>query len=232
VNLTTQDRSHLAKDAAKQAPIGDRVYNVIAYADKPLGYKMAVAAMAFGALTACHSTTPPEYRLNPHPNERYEITMTVRDAPGPLTDAVGSMQYLVPDDSCVPATGGPMNPLRINPKKWIRYPLEKVAENTYRAEVWADGMVDEDYYGLGICKWTLVQTTLSLKGASVRFTPDLTLRELRSQQSKTIFFSKRAYDAQTLGDTPYSGSTQRSYFGQEVQDELFTIALTSRRISP
>jgi len=196
-----------------------------------LKQQVAVAAMAFGALTACQPMKRPEYQQNPNPKERYEITMTIQGAPGPLTDPVGSMQYLVPDDSCVPETGGPMNPLRINPKKWIRYPIEKVAENVYRAEVWADGMVDEDYYGLGICKWTLVQTTLSLKGASVRFTPDLTLRELRAQKPKTIYFSKRAYDAHALGDTPYSGNTQRSYFGQEVQDELFTIALTSRRIS-
>jgi len=197
-----------------------------------LKQQVAVAAMAFGALTACQPMKRPEYQQNPNPKERYEITMTIQGAPGPLTDPVGSMQYLVPDDSCVPETGGPMNPLRINPKKWIRYPIEKVAENVYRAEVWADGMVDEDYYGLGICKWTLVQTTLSLKGASVRFTPDLTLRELRAQEPKTLYFADAIYSATDLDGWPESGEESPFRFSEKVREDLFTITLTPKRVAP
>ena len=191
----------------------------------------ATAVLTAGALTACDiPQTKPEFKRNPNPQERYEITVTIKDAPGPFTDILGSMQYWVPDDSCMPESQP--SGIRKNPKEWIRYPIERVAENTYRAEVWTDGMVDEDYHGLGVCKWTLVQTTTRFRGKTVSFTPDLTLQELRAQQPKTLYFSNRTYLSTELEGFPDSGETSPSGFGVEVQDELFTITLTPQRIAP
>jgi hypothetical protein len=190
----------------------------------------AAAALTAGMVSGCASPSgKPEYKHNPNPKERYEITMTIQEAPGAFEGIVGSMQYLVPDDSCVPESD-PINGIRKNPKEWVRYPVEKVSDNQYRAVVWADGMVDENYYGLGVCKWEFMQATISLKGKSVRFMPWLKLQELRSQQPKTLYFSRRTYFAEK--GFPDYGDVDRSRFGAEVQDELFAITLTSRRLTP
>ncbi|MEB1200348.1 hypothetical protein VDQ11_21995, partial [Xanthomonas campestris pv. campestris] len=33
--------------------------------------------------------------------------------------------------------------------------FKKINESTYVATIYADGMVDSDYYGKGVCRWEL-----------------------------------------------------------------------------
>ena len=200
--------------------------------DEMLKQEMAAAAVAFGALTACQPMKRAEYPLNPHPKERYELIVKIDGAPGAFKDVRGGMHYWVPDNSCVPPTGGPMNPIRFSPEATIPFPLEQLDATTYRAEVWTDGMVDRNYYGLGTCKWELVAATIILKGRSVTFAPDLWLRDLRAEKAKVLYFSDAIYSAHDLEGWPESGEQSSSNFSEKVRNDLFTITLTPRRVAP
>ncbi|HEY0659733.1 MAG TPA: hypothetical protein VGD21_00185, partial [Lysobacter sp.] len=198
--------------------------------DEMLKQKIAAAALTVGALTACQSQ--PEVRRNPRPQERYEITMTIRDAPGPLTNIGGSVQYNVDNWlDCMPEKFDfPLGVHREKPEEFLPLSFERIAENVYRTEIAADALRDEDYHDLGVCRWKLTAVTPRLYGKTVRFIPTLFLEELRAQKPKTLYFSSRTYFADK--GFPDSGATDRSRFGAEVQDELFTITLTPRRIAP
>jgi len=200
--------------------------------DEMLKQQMAVAVAAFGALTACQPMKRAEYPLNPHPKERYELIVKIDGAPGPFKDVRGGMHYWVPDNSCVPPKGGPMNPIRFSPEATIPFPLEQLDATTYRAEVWTDGMIDRNYYGLGTCKWELVAATIVLKGRSVTFAPDLWLRDLRAEKAKVLYFSDAIYSAHDLEGWPESGEQSSSNFSEKVRNDLFTITLTPRRVAP
>ncbi|MQQ99823.1 hypothetical protein [Glaciimonas soli] len=44
----------------------------------------------------------PDIKQNPHPKMRYEITLTIKDAPGPFDAVTGFMQYDVTNEQCSP----------------------------------------------------------------------------------------------------------------------------------
>src|SRR6185312_12180529 len=72
--------------------------------------------------------------LNPHPKERYELTFTVHDAPGPFDSVTADVLYVVNNPMCIPHdpfTGGQSK----SPGVTRPIPLERIAPQTYRGEV-------------------------------------------------------------------------------------------------
>lgn len=48
-------------------------------------------------------------KINPHPTQRYELTFTIHDAPGPFDSVDADIQYEIGNTGCVPSdpiTGG------------------------------------------------------------------------------------------------------------------------------
>ncbi|MDI9238242.1 hypothetical protein QLQ15_04870 [Lysobacter sp. LF1] len=196
-------------------------------------HAVATAALTAGVVSGCQ-TKQPEIQRNPHPQERYEITMTIRDAPGPFRDIGGSVQYDVENwVDCMPEKWTfERGHYHDQPDEFLPLTYTRIAENVYRTQITVDALQDEDYHGLGVCEWKMTVVTSRLYGMSVRFTPRLHLEDLRAQQPKKVYFSKRTYLSTKLDDFPNSGKSSPSGFGAEVQDELFTITLTPRRIWP
>ncbi|HEY0662504.1 MAG TPA: hypothetical protein VGD21_14435, partial [Lysobacter sp.] len=201
--------------------------------DEMLKQKIAAAALTVGALTACQSTQP-EIRRNPHPQERYEITMTIRDAPGPLANIGGSVQYDVDNWlDCMPEKFDfPLGVHREKPEEFLPLSFERIAENVFRTEITADALRDEDYHDLGVCRWKLTVVKPSLQGKTALFMPRITLDELRAQRPKTEYFANAIYSATDLEGWPESGEESPSKFSEEIRNELFTITLTPRRFAP
>ena len=143
-----------------------------------LRHKM-IPCLAVLLLTACHPETAMNQeraaaeadvaqggrglaKLNPSPRKAYELVLRLKDAPGDFAVVEGVAQYDVTnEDQCghiEPATG---TAARITSQEPVE--LRKVADGEYRGTLYVDRMLDEDYYGRGVCKWEFTGAGAMLK---------------------------------------------------------------------
>ncbi len=166
----------------------------------------------------------PDIKHNPHPRMRYTISVKLDGAPGSFDPVTGFVQYRVTNERCVPLQ--PMSGATVPPEEDVPLVLTRVSDTEYKGTVYGDLLLDEDYYGLGICHWSMTAVVAELKRHAVTFSPDLSSEELNGQASKTSYFWKNDYlNADT--ERSETGSTRRSYYKKEIQDELFTVTLKS-----
>jgi hypothetical protein len=224
-----------ARDAAmKQTP-------VIA-----LGLFLALLTTSCGS-AAMHNPSPvrpvdvkdnqparPQIRRNPNPTA-YEITMTIENAPGPFGIVKAAMQYEVLDESSLPDLGG-MAGTKASLLEWVPVELSHVSGNTYRGVVYDNLLVDEDYYGLGVCHWSLVTTQFKLQAGVVqgesRFSHHIFHEDLVSKDKIRSYFWNGRYPKGKLEDIPVSGEEDILKFKPEVRDELFVLAFDIRKVTP
>jgi hypothetical protein len=177
----------------------------------------------------------PEYRKNPQPGQAYRITMTIENAPGPFAHMLGLAQFDVVNPECLPPPDDNNGHLWPVPTEGVEIPLQKVAESTYSGVVYADQMLDEDYYGRGVCRWKLIQAQVQLKAtgaeADAKFIPSISDEKILAEGSESTFLFKRVYPrVPDLPNMPVPGQTDRSKMSDEIRDEeLFTVTLSARK---
>ncbi|WP_266169272.1 hypothetical protein [Dyella subtropica] len=182
--------------------------------------------------TACSSSmNTPDIKQNPHPKMRYEITVTIDGAPGPFDSISGFMQYEVTNKQCIPLTGGPMNAMRIPPTAHPAIDFKRVSDNVYTGTVYADYFLDEDYFGEGVCHWSLMSATARLKVKNLTLVPYLLSDEIFSQKSVEAYFVRGDYsdNDQERGS---SGSRRSSDYPPELQKDIFSITLVAKESIP
>lgn len=175
-----------------------------------------------------------KFRVNPDPKQRHEITMTIKDAPGSFGMANFWAHYLAPDcmywtDKFAGTTGKPMHT--------IDMPVRKLDDTTYVGTVYLDGMLDEDYYGDGLCHWQLTDVAVSLKATGADeetgFAPDISRNAIAAQESVMKYFWKKRYPRSQTENFASFGQTDRSKFSRSIKDgEIFTITLASKDVQP
>ncbi|MCW0370969.1 hypothetical protein [Xanthomonas sacchari] len=178
----------------------------------------------------------PVYRKNPHPTQAYRITMTIEGAPGPFGYVSGTAFYdMINHEQCTP-----IEPIEgvwsKSGESGIPIDFKKVDESTYVGTVYADGMVDENYYGKGVCRFALsgVGVTLRATGNRVetRFQPALFKGEVEKAASIATYFWKGGYPRDQMENYPDSGHRDPEKFKQELQRALFKITLSSTKEAP
>lgn len=208
----------------------------------PLATVALLCAMSL-PLTACTQpmteTTKPDYRENPNPQQAYRLTMTVRDAPGPLKISVSAAQYDVVNTECLPPPkdnpGGRSSPV---PTSDLPFELAQTAEGVYTGTIYADAMLDEDYHGRGVCEWALVQAQVQLRASDAegesRFIASLSRHagDFESGRPKTTYFWKGGYPRAGTPDFPDLGEPAVDRFKPEMHDELFSITLVAEEATP
>lgn len=174
-------------------------------------------------------------RLNPNPKRAYEIVMTIDGAPGPFGSIEASAQYdVVNENEC-----GHINSFAGVAEKISNFelvPLTKVSDTEYRGTVYADRMLDEDYYGRGICRWQLIQAGAVLRatGSSeeTRFLPFIPEAKIAAGSSQTLYFWKGGYPRDRMDNYPDYGERTVEGFKPELRGDLFKVTLTSREVLP
>lgn len=152
----------------------------------PLIFLLALVTSACSA-----SMKTPDIQFNPHPKMRYEITIAIKDAPGPFDGMQAIVQYGIENDRCVPLTPG--SGATIAPDKTVELPLTRVGDNTYHGEVYTDLVQDADYYGLGVCHWKSSGVSLYLRHKKLTMWPSLSLENIIAQKPETTYFSGFSY---------------------------------------
>jgi len=196
------------------------------------------------ALAACHDDTAPgsgstttptrkstmndklNIQHNPHPKMRYEITLTIQDAPGPFDSVTGHMQYEVENERC-----SPENPIsgtyEKRPRINVPIVFSPVGPGVYTSTVYLDLLQDADYFGLGVCRWKMVAVIVGLKAGEVTFSPNISLNKIATQQTKIGYFAKETYGQTAIKDLIY-GSVPLSDWISKQPEKFFSATLVAK----
>lgn len=121
---------------------------------QPLSASMLLATLAVLSAVSCSpGVDSPEVRLNPSPQQRYEITLAIKDPPGEISSVKGRAQFDVKDKKCMPMTDPIAGVWKHT--SFIQPVIFHGDGNTHVGYVYADQVLDEDYFGLGKCEWNL-----------------------------------------------------------------------------
>ncbi|HLM53419.1 MAG TPA: hypothetical protein VK325_07510 [Pseudoxanthomonas sp.] len=209
-------------------------------------YSLWLASGLMLGLSACYfptsfgKRTMVEHTVNPQPKQAYQITMTLADAPGPFAFMLGLVQYDVVNQECLSPPkdnpgGAPMHLTR-----HIEFELIRVSDVEYTGTVYADGLLDEDYYGRGICRWQLTQARVHLKATGAPretlFNASISAEPLLAEKTEKIYFLKEAYPGypDSIAENPlHSGQRDQTKIPPQFSEkDLFTITVASKRRSP
>ncbi|WP_413623782.1 hypothetical protein [Luteibacter sp. Lutesp34] len=151
---------------------------------------LLLSTHAYGA-----SMKQPDIKLNPNPRMRYEITATVKGAPGAFERIEGHIDYKVVNGACVPLT--PISGATVEPQTQVPVVFERAGDNIFKGEIYVDRIQDEDYFGLGVCHWTVVGATADFHHGEVNFSPAIYHDDILAQKSVIRYFSERSYERST-----------------------------------
>lgn len=177
-----------------------------------------------------------QIRRNQQPTQAYKIAVTIADAPGPFTVVSGGAAYVIANRACgkTDKWGG----FTAVPNTGVSVELTKVSETRYEGMVYLDLLVNEDYYGKGVCRWEFNNTGVSFAASADKyataFVPSLSASEVLAEKPVTTYFRKELYpQVTTLSHYSDLGQTDRSKFAAYITDAgLFTITMTATKVQP
>lgn len=212
------------------------------------------AALLAAIVTACahpamddmpEDTLPPERPNETQPGARppvpdrnaqavpYEVTLRIENAPGPFAVVVAGMDYDVADSRCLPRLGG-MSGTRVQATQSIPVELKQTGPGIYRGVVYDSLFVDEDYYGLGMCRWKLEGVGFGLRATGAegetRFGEYLTAADLVDTRRTRTYFTALRYPRATMADFRDFGSRDPARFRPEFRDKLWSLEFEVRKV--
>lgn len=204
-----------------------------------LGLTTALGTSACSRLESLFMSADTESTIpvhaQPNPRQAYRLTMTIENAPGPFGDVTGNTQYDVANrQACSkrdPVSGTVGRITHLPDLAWT-----PTGPGTYEAIVYADGLLDEDYYGLGVCHWELKGAAGILRATGdkreTRFMPAIDDDDIFAERTKILYFWKGGYPRSGMDDYPDLGETSIEKYGEALRNDLFSITLTARKVRP
>ena len=182
-------------------------------------------------------------KLNPQPRQAYEVVLKLHNAPGPFERIEAVAQYDVTNE----AECGRINPAtgtagRITSQESVS--LKRVADDEYHGTVYLDQMLDEDYYGRGVCHWKFSGTGALLKATGAheetRFLTFIDADRFTAGQTLTLHYPRRHYPRAapvegpkgltSIKDYPASGNEDPNTYAPKLRDALFSISLSAKEV--
>ncbi len=181
-------------------------------------------------------------KLNPAPTQAYEIRLTLAnatdlssaaDGKSPFTVVEGTVQF----DASNGARCGKSNALSGHvPTLSSHEPfrLSRVSATEYVGTVYADMLLDEDYYGRGVCNWALTEARVAVRARAdrpnTRFVAALPAQQVFAAGTLARYFWKGYYPSFEQRQHTDYGSTQLDTVPADKRSEFFTVTLTARKI--
>ena len=177
----------------------------------------------------------PQIRRNPKPTA-YEVTMTIENAPGPFASVKAAMQYEVLDERCLPDLGG-MAGTRASLLEWVPVELQQISGNTYRGVIYDNLLTDEDYFGLGVCHWSLVTTQFKLMAGEsdddARFSHHLFHNQIVEDGTvRAHFWSGHYPKDDVLPKMPVPGEENLEKFKADAREQVFALKFDIKAAMP
>lgn len=202
-----------------------------------------LATAGCGSNYADSQAKAPLRKLNPAPTQAYEIRLTLAnasdlssaaDGKSPFTVVEGTVQF----DASNGARCGKSNALSGHvPTLSSHEPfrLSRVSATEYVGTVYADMLLDEDYYGRGVCHWALTEARVAFRAradiADTRFVAGLSAKEVLAGGTQARHFWKGYYPRFEDGQHADYGMNQLDTVPADKLNEFFTVTLTARKIA-
>ena len=172
----------------------------------------------------------PDIQRNPHPKMRYEITIVIKDAPGPFDSAEGYISYEIINEKCAPFEKL-AGIYRTPPSQHPSFPLTRIGDNEYKGIFYIDLLHDEDYYGLGVCHWKLSSVGVRLNVGGMFFTSYMDVGQIISGKPWAQYFYRSDYSVDArVGDAPLPGilGTPSTDYLEKYPEKRFEISMSAR----
>ena len=126
---------------------------------KPFILLLSAAFLSTASLSACSESnkmsiqqqTEARFKLNPEPKQAYRVKIKINDAPGPMKLVSDlNIGYIAPNCSYVISR---LAGARANPEKKVSSKIDQIGQDEYESIFYLDAVLDEDYFGEGVCRW-------------------------------------------------------------------------------
>ncbi|WP_232148813.1 hypothetical protein [Luteimonas fraxinea] len=174
-------------------------------------------------------------KLNPAPKNAYDIRVVLKDAPGPFAQIDAAAQYDVENaGEC-----GEPQPLsgavpRISTNEPVA--LKRVSDTEFVGRVFADQVLDEDYYGRGVCHWKFIETRVSLRESSdpmaTSFVAALEADAIEQGGSKPTFFWEGHYPKAEIDNYAEFGDPSLENVPDARKSEFFEVVISAQQAQP
>ena len=115
----------------------------------------------------------------------------------------------------------PVAGVKMAPIKQVSLDLATMSDGTFKITVFADRMLDEDYFGRGICHWSMTATTFVVTKGKTSFVASLDLREILAGNRETRFYAAKTFE----GTIPISDTGLASKPSNPDVGNTFSISL-------
>jgi len=213
---------------------------------KPMTAVMTAAVFSVLSLNACGGSeksriqeqTEARFQLNPHPKQAYRLRIKINDAPGPLK-LMGNFGVGYKAENCSYVINH-LEGVSSNPKKDVENQVRQLGDFEYETVVYTDAILDEDYFGEGICHWKPDGFGVAFKATGhpeeTKFNFGDFLDDLMEKKTLTKYYWKWSYPYFTREDGSISpdfvnfGITSPELYSAEEHKEMFTITVTLEEI--
>ena len=215
---------------------------------KPMTALITAAVFSVLSLNACGGSeksmsiqeqTEARFQLNPHPKQAYRLRIKINDAPGPLK-LIGKFGVGYKAENCTyiinKIEGAPAKP-----EKNLQTDIRQLGEFEYETVVYADALLDEDYFGEGVCHWQPEGFGFALKATGspeeTEFNFSDIMKYLLEKKTLTNYYWKWSYpysrkeDGTLYTDSVDFGIESPEIYSAEEHKEMFTITVTLEEIS-
>ena len=216
---------------------------------KPMIVLLTATLLSISSISACSNSensmsiqqeTEAKFHLNPQPKQAYRLKIKINDAPGPVT-LMGKMGVGYKAEDCTyiinKIEGAPAHP-----EKNVQFDIHQINEFEYESIIYADAVLNEDYFGNGVCHWNPEGFGFSLsatgKPEETRFNFSDILEKLLSKKILTQYYWKWTYpfskkeDGTLYTDSVHYGIVSPELYDAEKHTEMFSITVSLEEIQP
>ena len=190
-------------------------------------------------LGACGSKerAPPPYEANPSPKEAYEVVVTTHDAPEEMYASSASVTYAIENEDCLPPIEN-FEGVRYEPDTHtLEIPIKRTGKREYSGVFFNDGMLEQDYYGRGSCRWSMQSVGAVLKTpASKAYTYFTVSKPFEKKGTVTRYALKDIHPSENDGRIHPARDWSQKMFDEKVSplehDKFFSFSISTSAGKP
>lgn len=186
-------------------------------------------------LSGCtgHKPVPlPNISLNRNPMDRYEITIQIENKVTSPQGIGGKVSYMVDNaEKCLPvdytrAIGG------VRPVLYREQSLtyERVSNHVFKTYIYEDAILNEDYYGLGVCDWGAQSVSAHIVIGSSTQIAGVTNKNIKSE-TPHIAFCPNNSQKMLVPDQSCISEERFKQRDSETKKNFYKIEILSKKIT-